>query len=75
LETEIEFSIASSDFTNLKVFDLLGSEIATLVNETKQPGEYEIEFDANKYNLTSGIYIYQLKCGSFVQSKKFVLMK
>lgn len=74
-KTKIKFTIPFTGFTSLKVFDLLGCEIATLVNETKQQGEYEIEFDANKYGLSSGIYIYQLKSGSFVQSKKFVLMK
>jgi len=45
------------------------------VNEPKQIGEYEIEFDADKYNLSSGVYIYKLKNNSFVQSKKFILMK
>ena len=62
-------------FTTLKVYDLLGREIATLVNEPKQAGEYEVEFDASKYDLTSGVYIYELRSGSFKSAKKFVLMK
>jgi hypothetical protein len=74
-KTRIRFSIPNYGFTTLKVYDLLGQEIATLVNEPRPIGEYEIEFDADKYNLTSGIYIYQLKSGSFIQSKKFVLVK
>jgi hypothetical protein len=57
----------------LKVYDVLGSEIATLVNEEKPPGSYELEFNATE--LTSGIYFYQLKAGSFIQTKKLVLMK
>ncbi len=73
--TKIKYSIKESGIVTLKVYDLLGREITTLVNEPKQPGEYEVEFDADKYNLTSGVYIYQLKSGSFIQSRKFVLMK
>ena len=67
----------------LKVYDVLGNEIATLVNEEKPPGTYEVEFSAkggsafggNAYNLPSGIYYYQLKAGSFVQTKKMVYLK
>ena len=57
----------------LKVFDLLGSEIATLVNEEKPAGSYEIEFTGA--NLPSGIYCYQLSSGNFVETKKMVLLK
>jgi photosystem II stability/assembly factor-like uncharacterized protein len=57
----------------LIVYDVLGNEIATLVNEEKEPGVYEVEFDGN--NLSSGIYIYQLKAGSFVSSKKMTVVK
>ncbi len=74
-KTIIKFRIPDYNFTILKVYDLLGREIATLLNEPKSSGEYEIEFNADKYNLTSGIYIYQLKSGSFVQLKKLVFMK
>jgi hypothetical protein len=59
----------------LKIYDILGREVATLVNEKKSPGKYEVEFDAGEYNLPSGIYFYQLKAGSFIQTKKLVLMK
>jgi len=59
----------------LKIYDLLGREIATLVNEPKQAGEYEIEFNANKYGLCSGIYFYQFTAGSFSSTKKFVYLR
>ena len=57
----------------LIVYDILGNEITTLVNEEKTAGRYEVEFDA--IGLPSGIYFYQLKAGSFIQSKKMVLLK
>jgi len=60
---------------SLKVYNILGNEIATLLNETKSPGIYEVEFDSNKYSLTSGIYFYRLQVGEFVETKKLVLMK
>jgi len=68
---------------SLKVFDILGNEVASLVNEEKEPGNYEIEFSAkggsasggNAFNLPSGIYFYQLRSGSFVQTKKMILLK
>jgi len=59
----------------LKIYDILGNEVATLVNENKAPGSYEVQFDANKYGLASGIYFYKLSAGSFTSTKKFVLMK
>jgi hypothetical protein len=62
----------------VKVFDVLGNEMETLVNEEKSAGTYEIEFDSHSgevRNLPSGVYFYQLKAGSFVETKKMVLMK
>ncbi len=56
----------------IKVYDLLGREVATLVNEEKPAGEYEVEFNAA--NLPSGIYFYQLKAGDLFETKKMVLM-
>jgi predicted secreted protein len=84
--TKIKFSIpsvtlrqAQSDITvTLRVFDVLGNEVATLVNEVKQPGTYEVEFNvAQVYRpeLSSGIYFYQLKAGEFTQTKKMLLLK
>ncbi|MCX8105657.1 MAG: choice-of-anchor D domain-containing protein [Ignavibacterium album] len=59
----------------LKIFDVLGNEVATLVNENQDAGRYEVMFDAGKYGLASGIYFYQLKYGEQSDIKKFVLMK
>ena len=58
---------------NIKVYDILGKEVATLINEYKPEGQYEIQFDAS--NLPSGIYLYQLKAGDFVGTMKMLLMK
>jgi photosystem II stability/assembly factor-like uncharacterized protein len=75
--TSIQYTIRSRQFVSLKVYDLLGNEIETLVNEEKQPGTYEFEFDATSgiKNLVSGVYFYQLKAGNFVETKKMILLK
>ena len=57
----------------LKVYDVLGNEVATLVNESKPAGTYEIEFNAS--NLSSGVYFYKLQAGSFVETRKMILLK
>ena len=57
----------------IKVFDIIGNEIETLVNGEKSADDYEVEFDGN--GLTSGEYFYQLKAGSIVQTKKMILIK
>ncbi len=57
----------------LKVYDLIGNEVATLVNEEKPTGNYEVEFDAS--HLSSGIYFYQLKAGNYVATKKMILLR
>ena len=71
--TTIKFELPEKNFVQLKIFDVLGSEVATLMNEEKAPGSYEVFFDAAK--LVSGVYIYSLKAGNFTQSKKMILMK
>ena len=76
--TKIKFEIpgqARNDNTlvTLKVYDILGNEIATLVNEYKPAGEYEVEFDGKV--LPSGIYFYQIKCSNFIETKKMSLLK
>ena len=60
-------------FDSLKVYDMLGKEIAVIVNETLLPGNYEVEFNAS--NLTSGIYFYELQSNNFREVKKMVLLK
>ena len=59
--------------TILKLFDVIGSEIRTLVEEEKLAGIYQVELDASA--LPSGVYFYQLKAGSFVETKKMILLK
>ncbi|MDO8549592.1 MAG: glycosyl hydrolase family 18 protein, partial [Ignavibacteria bacterium] len=71
--TKIEYLIPESSFVTLKVYDLLGREVATLVNEMKSKGKYEVNFDAA--NLGSGLYTYVLSSGNFFQSKKMMLLK
>ncbi|MBT8387941.1 MAG: T9SS type A sorting domain-containing protein, partial [Ignavibacteria bacterium] len=71
--TKINFQIVNENFTVLKIYDVLGNEITTLVNEVKPTGVYEVEFDAA--GLTSGIYFYQLKAGNYLETKKMVLIK
>ena len=63
----------SSGYVTLKVYDILGREVATLVNEEKHPGSYEVEF--NGVNLSSGIYFYRLQAGSYLSTKKMCLIK
>jgi len=67
------YSIPNSEFVTLKVYDVLGNEVATLVNEEKPAGSYEVEFKATE--LSSGIYFYKLQSKGFVESKKMLLLK
>jgi hypothetical protein len=71
--TKIQYAMGNSQFVSLKVYDILGNEIATLVNEEKSSGEYEVDFYTE--GLTSGIYLYKLEAGNFIQTKKMVLLK
>lgn len=71
--TKIKFLVPESSFVNLKVFDILGNQIAVLVNEIKSQGIYDIYFDAA--GLSSGLYTYVLSAGKFFQSKKMLLLK
>jgi hypothetical protein len=71
--TSIQFQIPKSSFVNLKVYDILGNEVAILVNEEKPAGNYEVSFIASQ--LSSGIYLYKIQAGSFVETKKMILMK
>jgi protocatechuate 3,4-dioxygenase beta subunit len=71
--TVIKYSVPMASRVTLKVYNILGSEVATLVNGEKAVGNYNVTFNGS--NLASGIYFYQLKAGGFVQTKKLVLMK
>lgn len=71
--TNIKYSVSADSHVKLKIYDILGKEITTLVNEQKAPGYYTVQFDASK--LASGIYFYRMEAGQFVQSKKLLLVK
>ena len=81
--TTIRFTIPENGIVTLKVFDALGNEVATLVNEEKPAGEYEVEFSAkggsasggNAYSLPSGVYFYTLSSGNFFSTKKMILLR
>ena len=71
--TSIKYSIKENTHVTLSVYDVLGREIKNLVNENKNPGEYEVKFDGS--GMTSGIYFYRLKAGDFIKSKKMLILK
>jgi hypothetical protein len=71
--TSIQFRIPENSFVSLKIYNVLGKEIATLLNEEKNTGTYEVNFNAT--NLSSGIYFYKLEAGNFVETRKMILMK
>ncbi|HSD62982.1 MAG TPA: T9SS type A sorting domain-containing protein, partial [Ignavibacteriaceae bacterium] len=71
--TRITYSIPERNNVTLKVYNMLGQEVTTLVNTTKDAGQYEVNFDAAK--LASGLYIYKLQAGNFTESRKMMLLK
>ena len=71
--TTIAWQMAKGSLATLKVFDLLGREFKTLVDEQRPSGKYETRFDAEA--LPKGVYFYQLKAGEFSQTRKMVLLK
>jgi hypothetical protein len=71
--TEIRYGITESDNVHLRVFDVLGRNIATLVNARMEPGTYAVKFDAS--NLGSGVYYYQLRVGGLVATKRMLVVR
>ena len=71
--TRIQYQVSSNSHVSLKVYDVLGNEITTLVNEEKKAGSYEVEFNAEK--LSSGVYFYKLTAGNFISTRKMLLLK
>jgi hypothetical protein len=71
--TQIKYSIANDEFVKIKVFDVLGREVAVLVNENQKAGSYSTEFDGS--NFASGLYLYKIQAGSFTDVKKMILIK
>ena len=74
-ETVINYQLAASSYATLKVFDVLGNEVATLVNEEQPAGSYQVEFSSKNRELSSGIYFYKIRAGDFVQTKKMILLR
>gem|GEM_PF-2695033 len=77
--TTIRYELSTKQFVSVKIYDALGNEIATLVNEEKPAGSYEISFTASSANgekeLSSGIYFYQIRAGNLIQTRKMMLIK
>jgi hypothetical protein len=71
--TVIKYLLPSESKVSLKIYDMLGKEVITLVNAIQTPGEHIVNFNAS--NLTSGIYLYKITAGNFTQTKKLVLLK
>jgi len=71
--TTIKFSIPTHSFTTLKIFDISGREIATIVSGQLPPGNYSKEWNAA--DMPSGVYFYRIEAGNFTDTKKFVLLK
>jgi hypothetical protein len=71
--TRISWQSPVGSMQTLKVYDVLGNEVATLVNEFMEAGQHEVEFDAN--NLASGVYVYRIQTAEFTEAKKMVLMR
>ena len=71
--TNLEFGIKEPGFVSLKVFDILGKEVASLVNEKLSPGKYKTEFSGG--NLSSGMYFYKLETENFVETRRMMLVK
>lgn len=72
-KTGVRFQVPGVSDVKLVVYDLLGREVAVLVNERKAPGSYEVQFDASR--LSSGVYLYRLTAGSFMQTRRMILLK
>ena len=73
--TKINFSIPKNSFASLKIYDITGKQVATVFNDRRDAGVYEISIDAGKYGLSSGVYFYELRAGDFIQTKKMILTK
>jgi len=71
--TTISFNIMKQDHVILKVYNILGEEVSTLVNENRSPGNYSVRFDT--HGLSSGIYFYELNAGNFREAKKMIILK
>ena len=71
--TKISFQVPEKSNVNVSIYDILGNKISTLVNETKQPGQYDVTFDASR--LSSGVYFYKMQADKFEVTKKMTVLK
>jgi hypothetical protein len=71
--TTINYSVPKSGLVTIKVYDIIGFEVARLVNEEKAPGTYSVNFNASKF--ASGVYLYRMQAGSIIETKKMILLK
>jgi len=74
-ETKIVYSIPQSEFVSIKVYDILGREITKLVNENQPAGNYKIDFNADVFNMGSGVYFYRIDAGNFSSVRKMIYLK
>ena len=72
-KTDVRYEISDVGFVKLVVYDILGREVVTLVNEKKAPGRYSVTWDAS--GQASGVYFYRLQAGSFIETRKLVLVR
>jgi hypothetical protein len=73
--TNIKYGLTKTGFVTLKIYNLIGKEVATLVNQEQHEGTYTVSFKANEYGLTSGIYFYKISAGDFSEVRKMILTK
>jgi hypothetical protein len=71
--TKLKFALPKTVLTKLIIYDLLGREVETIINKELEAGYYEVEFNANQFS--TGIYLYKIQAGDFLQTKKMILMK
>jgi hypothetical protein len=74
-ETKISYQLSTYGNVSLKVYDTLGREVVTLINELKSPGFYQTLFSANNFTISSGLYFYTLRAGNFSETRKMILLK
>jgi hypothetical protein len=70
-----ETDVGDEVHVTLKIYDILGREVATLVDEYQKPGTYNYQFSISNYQLSSGVYFYKLQAGYFIATKKLILLK
>jgi hypothetical protein len=73
--TKIRYSVPVPSLVVIKLYDIVGNEVAVLLNENKLPGNYELHFNSERYNLSSGVYLYSMYTGKVSVTKKLILIK